>query len=197
MNKETFIRELNKKLSKLPKEEKESALEYYIEYFNEADIKNDENVDKELGSPSKIASEILANYAIKDNVGKTKASKIRISAIWFIILAILAAPITLPLVIALISIILSMVLVMLSLIFAFGITALAIVGTGFFTIFAGFTVMVQDFATSIMFIGIGLATLGVGILISMAIFYLSKLSFRGIISISNKLLKKFGSSKLK
>ena len=53
MNREVFIDELRKELSKLPEEEVEAAVEYYEEYFDEAGEDNEDNVIKSSGKSKK------------------------------------------------------------------------------------------------------------------------------------------------
>lgn len=75
MNKLDFLSQLAKNLAKLPKEEVESALDYYEEYFNDAGNEKEELVVKELGSPAKVASQIIANYTINDINSSPKTIK--------------------------------------------------------------------------------------------------------------------------
>lgn len=58
MNKQEFIRELRKELQDIPLKEREEAVQYYEEYFDEAGEENEETVIRELGSPARIAAMI-------------------------------------------------------------------------------------------------------------------------------------------
>ncbi|GAA0076603.1 DUF1700 domain-containing protein [Clostridium sp. CTA-5] len=197
MNKEIFIQELRKKLKRLPQEEIENAIGYYIEYFEDAGIDNEQDVLKELDDPSVIASQLLSEYAFKGNEITINKPKRSIYSIWFIILAILAAPVALPLAFAVIMILISMVIVAGSITFAFAVSTIAIIFTGFVTIFAGFAVITQGFSTAIMFIGIGLALIGVGLLISVLISILAPKIFKGIAKLARKLLNRVKKSSKK
>jgi uncharacterized membrane protein len=66
VNKEKFLSELKEKLTVLSKEEREAALTYYEEYFNDAGIENEQIVLKELGSVDKVVEVILKenNYDV-------------------------------------------------------------------------------------------------------------------------------------
>jgi len=59
MNKKKFLKKLTRLLRRLPEEEREAALRYYREYFDEAGNENEQRVIEELGSPEKVAEEIL------------------------------------------------------------------------------------------------------------------------------------------
>lgn len=61
MNRKTFMEQLARLLAELPENEKEEALRYYDDYFEEAGPENEGKVIQELGSPGKVAGIIRAN----------------------------------------------------------------------------------------------------------------------------------------
>ncbi len=58
MNKEIFLRDLRRFLSDLPQEEREQAMKYYEDYFEDAGPDKEWQVIEELGSPVDIARQI-------------------------------------------------------------------------------------------------------------------------------------------
>lgn len=56
MNRSEFMAELRKLLVSIPEDDREEALQYYEDYFEDAGSENEEHVIKELGSPEKVAS---------------------------------------------------------------------------------------------------------------------------------------------
>lgn len=62
MTKKEYLRELKDRLSHLPREEREEALKYYEEYFEEAGDKTVEEIIDELGTPEEVAEKILADF---------------------------------------------------------------------------------------------------------------------------------------
>lgn len=60
MNKEIFLRDLRRFLEDIPEEEREQALTYYEDYFEDAGPENEQKVIQELGSPIDIARQIKA-----------------------------------------------------------------------------------------------------------------------------------------
>ena len=58
MNKELFIRDLRRFLADLPEEERNAAIQYYEDYFNDAGPEREQQVIEELGSPVDIARQI-------------------------------------------------------------------------------------------------------------------------------------------
>lgn len=197
MNKNMFIQELRKKLKRLPQEEIDNAISYYIEYFDEAGIENEQEVLKELDSPANIASQLLADYAFKSDVVSTGKSKKSISSIWFIILSIMAAPIALPLAVALIAVVFAMVLVVAALAFSISLIIISLIGSGLVVSFAGMAVMTQGFATSIMFIGLGMTCIGVGLLGGIVVLRVTPKVFKSIIGFVIKSLSRLKKSNRK
>lgn len=65
MNRKEFLRKLQLELYKLPRHEIDDAIAYYNEYFEEAGADQEQAVIKELGTPSKIATQIKADYAVR------------------------------------------------------------------------------------------------------------------------------------
>ncbi|MDR5587077.1 MULTISPECIES: DUF1700 domain-containing protein [Clostridium] len=197
MNKEIFIQELRKKLKRLPKEEIENAIGYYVEYFEDAGVDNGQDILKELDSPSVIASQLLSEYAFKNDEITITKPKRSISSIWFIVLAILAAPLALPLAFTLIILVVTMIIVAGAIIFTFIVTTIALIVAGVVTSFAGFAVITQGFSTAIMFIGIGLVLIGVGLLVLVLSSRLVPKIFKGIATLARKLLNRVKKSNKK
>lgn len=61
MNREQFIAQLARLLQDLPPAERQEAIHYYQEYFDDAGEENEDAVIQELGSPGKVAASIKAN----------------------------------------------------------------------------------------------------------------------------------------
>lgn len=61
MDRKQFINELRTKLVTLPYDEREKAISYYEEYFDDAGAENEDSVIYELGDIERIAQEIIEN----------------------------------------------------------------------------------------------------------------------------------------
>lgn len=61
MNRQEFMNRLEYLLRNIPAREREDALAYYNDYFDEAGIENEYQVISELGSPEAVAEKILAD----------------------------------------------------------------------------------------------------------------------------------------
>ena len=61
MSRTEYMRELEALLHGISKEEREEALQYYNDYFDDAGSENEQNVIEELESPEKVAMKIKAD----------------------------------------------------------------------------------------------------------------------------------------
>ena len=71
MNKSEFMNELEALLSDIPAAEREEALQYYIDYFEDAGEENEQDVLKTLGTPGQVADTIrkdIKSESVSDSV---------------------------------------------------------------------------------------------------------------------------------
>lgn len=100
MNRKEYMRQLERELKLLPKKEREEALLYYEEYFEDSGEEKEAQAIEELGNPKNAASQILKELAIKRLDKPKKAGKKGLSTLWIVLLAMCAAPVGLPLLLA-------------------------------------------------------------------------------------------------
>lgn len=180
MNRETYMKCLEERLKKLPKEDFEMAMEYFQEYFDEAGPENEEQAIRDLGDPQLAAEQVIMDLAIKNSEGSSHQSvKKGFSSVWVGILAVFAAPIALPLAFAVVMVIsalaFSIIVVLASLVVAeAGVMLAGIVG-----IILSFITMFQSPIDSITTIGAGLLCIGLAIMVIPATVKLTKLCLRG------------------
>ena len=67
MNRIEYMNRLRALLSDIPAEEREEAMQYYNDYFDDAGVENEMDVIKELGSPENLAKSIKED--IKEDTG--------------------------------------------------------------------------------------------------------------------------------
>ena len=71
MTRTEYIAKLTKYLRKLPQKDYEEALEYFMEYFEEAGPENEAQVIAELGTPKEAALYFSCFFAFSsENAGK-------------------------------------------------------------------------------------------------------------------------------
>ena len=177
MNRYEFISELKKKLRKLPYDEIKEAVDYYEGYFSDAGEENEQAVLAELGSPSAVASQIIANFAVKE-AGTEKSGKKNWRTMWLVILALFASPIAIPVALSVGIVALSLIIVLLTVMFSFFISGIAIFLSGIACIIAGFMVIFQSLSTTLFYVGAGLIMLGAGASIGIGTAILSRKCFR-------------------
>ncbi len=193
MNRLQFMMELRERLQQLPPEELNNAVLYYSEYFDDAGPENEQAVIQDLGSPAAVASQILANYAQKNNGmpvavsvpvnGTIPAEKPKKSAgaiALLCVLVVFAIPIGIPLLIAAAAVVFSLIVSVCAVLFSLYITAIALIIAGIFTSCISFTVLVESPPTTILFFGIGLLLVGIGLAAAVGMTALIKVTFQGI-----------------
>ena len=195
MNKEEFLKELKERLEGLPSDEIENAINYYIEYFEDAKIDNEADVTISLGTAKEVAEQIISEYSLrnseevvkvnlsKDNGNKynedeyntkyfsneeynnKKEKKSKLPIILIAILAVLASPLLLGLGIGAVAIIFGLAVglfaIVISIIFGGGACILGGIVSIIATLFA---VAQSGVPTTILFIGISLIIIGIGIM---------------------------------
>ena len=119
MTREEYIEELRARISHLPKEERESALSYYIEYLEDATDKTMEEIVAELGTPGEVAERIIAECA-QSNQERGENAGCLVGA-----LAVLTSPVWLPVLFVIFVVGAVLLFVVMLLIFIFGVVAIA------------------------------------------------------------------------
>lgn len=165
MTRTEYMKTLAYQLRRLPKEDYDKAIDYFEEYFDEAGPENEEQAIQDLGNPQDAANELIIELAVKNAQKPPKTVKSGLSAIWIGILGVCAAPIALPMAVAILAVILSFGVVILSLLLCLVLTAVAVVASGVVGIFGGGILLFSAFADGLATIGTGLFALGAGILI--------------------------------
>lgn len=180
MNKYVFLQRLEKALWHIPKSDREDAIAYYREYFEEMGADDNEDISQAVGRPEDIAKEIIATCVEKHIEEQKTQGGVKNSAtvIWMIILAIFAAPIALPLAIAAIVLLFAVLVTLLAFVFSIFCAGAAIVFAGgvMFTaiFFAG------SVCQGMVCAGMGFLLLGFGVLILAGMIKFGELCIRGI-----------------
>ena len=164
MNKEEFLRILEQNLYKLPLEERESAMQYYEEYLQEAGVEHEQEAIAALGNPAQIAKQLLADFVVKEAEVKSMKPKQSFQALWIVIVALFASPIAFPLAIAIAAVGFAAVVTMIALIFSGCLVAIVMLGTSLICGVVGIGALFVQPATGAVFLGAACTLLGIGIL---------------------------------
>lgn len=177
MNKNEFIKELSTRLKYIPAEDREDAISYYTEYIEDMHLDENEDVTEKIGQPKDVAKEILADVKDKHITQQKehKSAKGGATVVWLVILGLLSAPLSIPLGIALLAIACVVVITALAVLITLGVAALALIFAGLVSIAAIF--VAASFSQGLMCFGIGLTSIGVGILTGFGLFKLFQVIF--------------------
>ena len=77
MTRDGFMKELAYLLQDIQDEDKEDALQYYMDYFDEAGPEREDEVIRELGSPERIAAIIRSDIATWKTAANLQRAAIR------------------------------------------------------------------------------------------------------------------------
>ncbi|MDD6478884.1 MAG: DUF1700 domain-containing protein [Oscillospiraceae bacterium] len=195
MNKQQFLEELRMGLSGLPKDDIDERLSFYSEMI---DDRIEEGISEEeavlaVGSVSEIVEQIVSDIPLVKIAKERIKSKRHLKA-WEIILLALGSPIWFSLAVVVFAVIFSLYIVLWSLIISLWSVFASVVacGVGGIAVGIGFAFF-GNTLTGIAIIGAGIFCTGISILL----FFLSKVTTKGILlltkkiilSIKNKILK--------
>lgn len=170
MNKEKFLSELRQKLSILSKDERDAAMTYYEEYFNDAGSENEQAVITELGPVDKIVNSILKenNYPIEGSKEENKndnrnyeenenhSSRIDFGTIVLIIIGLIfVSPVVIPLIIGMFGLLIGLLC-----------AGIGIIIAGFAVSAFGFVTLFVSTINGLLILGSGIMLFAVGIFIS-------------------------------
>ena len=75
MNRNEYLEILDRQLRRLPADDREKAMEYYREYFDEAGPEQEEAAAEELGDPREVARQLITGLAVKKLDQPEKSAK--------------------------------------------------------------------------------------------------------------------------
>ena len=190
MTKTEYIAKLTKYLRKLPPKDHEEAIEYFMEYFEEAGPENEARVIAELGTPKEAAHEVISRLLEEKIVEDKSSLRNKTTILWIAILAVLASPVALPILLFF----LAMIVTLLMIIFAVIVTALALTFalliSGVYTFFTSFSLLSVSLASTLFGGGLGLLMFGGALLLLLISFEICKLIVKLIALLIKWLIKK-------
>lgn len=187
MNRIEFMAELESLLKDIPAEERDEAVQYYRDYFEDAGIENEMQIIAELGSPQKVAQTIKeglrgkneesseyretgyadtrfeyketpANRNVYENEKKQEKTNTLIKVLLIIAIVIVGAPVILPVALAVICVV-----------FALGVSGFAVLGSlviaAVCVAIAGIVMAVCGIIQLLAAPALGLVVCGVGMLL--------------------------------
>ena len=190
MTRTEYIAKLTKYLRKLPQQDYKEAIEYFMEYFEEAGPENEARVIAELGTPKEAAHEVISRLLEEKIVEDKSSLRNKTTILWIAILAVLASPVALPILLFF----LAMIVTLLMIIFAVIVTALALTFalliSGVYTFFTSFSLLNVSLASTLFGGGLGLLMFGGALLLLLISFEICKLIVKLITLLIKWLIKK-------
>lgn len=194
MNRAEFMKRLRELLSDISESEREEALNYYEDYFDDAGIENEQDVIASLGSPEKVARTIKEGLndshgeqgefsetgfqgyedTVKDEVGQhgrvSLSDRIKglgtSGLILILILAIFALPILGPVLTGIVSVIFGILVAAAAILFALVIVGLALLIAGGALFGAAVPTLILEPAAAVLMFGGSFLLIGIGILLT-------------------------------
>ncbi len=175
MDRSRFMRELEELLLNIPAEERESALQFYNDYFDEAGVENEQEVIAEFESPQKVAAKIREDIygegqreeppvsnslqTWQETPRKAPWSNNLVKILLIIAIVVVGGPIIIPVVIGIACAVFGCLLAVIVLFFALVLVAFAIAISGIIVFIFGIPALFTS-------PGVGLALLGGGLILS-------------------------------
>ena len=197
MNRNEFMKQLERLLQNVSPMEREEALQYYNDYFDDAGPENEKEVIEALGNPAKVAESIKRDLTGSGDVhakasnralieygnaqstsqgqtqtdGKTGITGKTGMPTWVIvllvILLVLASPAILGVGMGLLGVLVGVITAWFSMIFGFGVAAIALLIVMFVMVVLGIICIFIDPLAGVSLVGGGLLCGGIGILFLM------------------------------
>ena len=196
MNKTIFMDRLKELLSDITEAEREEAISYYEEYFNDAGEENEDSVIASLGSPESVAATIKRGLAGTDESGEysengysnnlygnrdeianrtmsdaergfgKKQQMTGSMIVLLIVIAIFALPVLGPFILAILGVVIGLMSAVIAVLAAVFIAGVGITIGGFASIISGVCILLVEPVVALFAIGGGLVLTGIGLLLA-------------------------------
>ena len=170
MTREDYLKELRLRLShRMTMPELERMMGYYGAYFEEAGPQREAEIIRELGTPEELVRRITEGRiekALECPDAGSGGRKSSAGALWGVILAVCAAPIAISLAVGLTALTVALGLVVLCAAVGAGAAGVGCIAMGAVAVWAGFAALLgHGIATTMYFVGGGMLTAGIGLLL--------------------------------
>lgn len=173
MTRTEYLNQLEAYLMKLPQSDRIEAMDYFKELFDDAGPEGEEELMTSLGSPKEAAHDILTTLLDK-KINEEKSCKNDRHILRIALLALLAAPIGIPVGIALLMAIIGIFIAAVSILIAFFAVSVAGLILGGVLLFESFYVMAESTPAFVLIFGGGLLAIGASSLVLLATSYVTR-----------------------
>ena len=189
MTRTDYLTQLETYLNKLPEADRIEAMDYFKELFDDAGPEGEEELITSLGTPKEAAHDVLSNLLDK-KVNEAPAQKNDRQLLHIALLALLAAPIGIPVGIAIILTIIGLFIAAASVILAFFTVSVTGILLGGLFIVESFSVLVEAKSAFILIFGAGLLSIGASSLVLLGISYVARFFGLLVVRLVQWILKK-------
>ena len=189
MTRTDYLTQLETYLNKLPEADRIEAMDYFKELFDDAGSEGEEELIASLGTPKEAAHDILSDLLDK-KVNEAPAQKNDRQLLHIALLALLAAPIGIPVGIAIILTIIGLFIAAVSVILAFFTVSVTGILLGGLFIVESFSVLVEAKSAFILIFGAGLLAIGASSLVLLGISYVARFFGLLVVRLVQWILKK-------
>ena len=158
---------------KLPKSDRIEAMDYFKELFDDAGPEGEEELITSLGSPKEAAHDVLTTLLDK-KINEENSNKNNRQVLQIAILALLAAPIGIPVGIGLLMAIIGIFIAAVSVLLAFFAVSAAGLILGGVLLFESFYVLAESTSAFVLIFGGGLLAIGASSLVLLATSYVAR-----------------------
>lgn len=218
MNRVEFMTQLESLLQNISQTEREEALQYYNDYFDDAGFENEQDVVEALGNPAKVAETIKRDMAAENGYGRAVANDramIQYSSegeqkgascqekkegmptwaiVLIVVLCVFAAPVILGLGSGLLGTLFGILAAWFGLIIGFGVATFALIMAMIFLFIVGVMCIPVSRVAGIALFGIALILGGLSILFLMLTVAMAAIAtpaiIKGIVGLVRKITKK-------
>ena len=187
MTRTDYLTQLETYLNKLPEADRIEAMDYFKELFDDAGSEGEEELIASLGTPKEAAHDILSDLLDK-KVNEAPAQKNDRQLLHIALLALLVAPIGIPVGIGILMAIIGIFIAAVSVILAFFTVSVTGILLGGLFIIESFSVLVE--AKSAFIFGAGLLSIGASSLVLLGISYVARFFGLLIVRLAQWILKK-------
>lgn len=203
MNRIEFMTELAALLQSLPEEERNDAMQYYNDYFDDAGEDKEQEVIAELESPKKVADKIkgdilenqeedssskqypgqykAAEYEYTDGKEKKPWSSNALKILLIIAIILVGGPVIIPCAIGILAVIVGGVAALFAIFIGLVILFIALAIVGVALVIAGIVALIPEIAVGLALLGAGLIIGVIGAIGTVASVRLCIIVFPGII----------------
>ena len=189
MTRTDYLTQLETYLNKLPEADRIEAMDYFKELFDDAGSEGEEELIASLGTPKEAAHDVLSNLLDK-KVNEAPAQKNDRQLLHIALLALLVAPIGIPVGIGILMAIIGIFIAAVSVILAFFTVSVTGILLGGLFIIESFSVLVEAKSAFILIFGAGLLAIGASSLVLLGISYVARFFGLLIVRLVQWILKK-------